>query len=167
MKITISRLKEIISEEIDRFRAINENIRASEDLLAAMADMESLDSPIPDKRPIKSYGERDIDYKDIMSKIIKSLTDKDYDELERATQDLKGHSMTETRYYDVLKGQTPPPQSTHGAMAPNTQGAEDALVHAANLGDKTAFYTAVDKLVSLGYRNEDINQIIKGIGSSE
>ena len=164
MKITMSRLKQIVSEEIKRFKTINENIRASDDLLAAMADMESLDSPLPPQRSIKSYGERDIDYKDIMSKIIKSLTDKDYDELEMATQDLKGHSLNETKYYDVLKGQTPPPQATHGAMASDTQGAEDALSHAVNIGDKTAFFTAVDQLTGLGYSNDDIQSLINTIG---
>ena len=73
MKITISRLKEIISEEIERFKTINENIRASEDLLAAMADLESLPGSVPEKPAHKSYGERDIDYKDIMSKILKVI----------------------------------------------------------------------------------------------
>ena len=160
MKITVSRLKEIISEEIERFKMISENIRASEDLLAALADMEALPGSAPEKPAHKPYGERDVDYKDIMSKILKSLTDKDYDSLEDATQSLKTHSLRETRYYDVLKGQAPPPQSTHGAMAPENAGAEEALVHAASLGDKTAFFTAVDKLVSLGYRNEDIKGIV-------
>ena len=160
MKITISRLKEIISEEVERFKTVNENISASEDLLAAMADLESLPGSAPEKPAHKSYGERDIDYKNIMSKILKSLTDKDYDSLEDATHSLETHSLRETRYYDVLKDQKPPPQSTHGAMAPETAGAEEALMHAASLGDKTAFYTAVDKLVSLGYRNEDIKGII-------
>ena len=160
MKITISRLKEIISEEIERFKAVNENIRASEDLLAAMADLESLPGSSEEEPAHKAYGERDIDYKNIMSKILKSLTDKDYDSLEDATQSLKTHSLRETKYYDILKGQRPPPQSTHGAMAPENAGAEEALVHAASLGDKTAFFTAVDKLVSLGYQNEDIKGII-------
>jgi len=66
-----------------------EEIRASDDVMAAMKDMERLPVTTHARAPTKSYGEREMDYKDIMSRILKSLTDKDYDELHLATQDLE------------------------------------------------------------------------------
>tara|TARA_Y100001973_G_C5155938_1_gene310741 strand:+ start:366 stop:932 length:567 start_codon:yes stop_codon:yes gene_type:complete len=186
MKITMSRLKQIVSEEIERFKTINENIAASDDLMAAMRDMEQLPEPSVVKGAVKDYGERDIDYKDIMSKILKSLTDKDYDDLEVATQDLKKGPVRETRYYDVLKGQRPMPQADAGPYAPEELeitadglplgadqeysgtnpevSAENALALAVDEGDRAAFNAAVDDLVALGYGNDDIQDLIDAIG---
>ncbi len=185
MKITMSRLKQILSEEIERFKMINENISASDDLLAAMRDMEQLPEPSVVKGAVKDYGERDKDYKDIMSKILKSLTDKDYDDLETATQDLKKGPVRETRYYDVLKGQRPMPQADAGPYAPEPSAvmdtdlplgmdqeysgenpevsAENALAVAIDEDDKAAFDVAVDQLTELGYSNEDIQDLVDAI----
>ena len=69
---------------------------ASDDLLAAMRGLDQV-KPVPPQRgpAVKDYGEREMDYKDIMSKILKSLSDKDWYELESATRDLKSRSVDE------------------------------------------------------------------------
>ena len=72
----------IIEEVLDE-------ITASDDVLAAMRDMEALPVTTHGRKPAKGYGEREIDYKDIMTRILKSLTDEDYDELHSVTQELE------------------------------------------------------------------------------
>jgi hypothetical protein len=84
-----AQIAEMLFEMIEQ--AIDE-ISASDDLLAAMRGMDQV-RPDP---PIKDYGEREIDYKDIMSRILRSLTDEDYGALDMATQDLKSRAVKET-----------------------------------------------------------------------
>jgi len=80
-------LFEMIEQTIDE-------VTASDDLLAAMRGLE--DAPVHQAPPIKDYGATEADYKEIMTRILKSLNADDFAELDSITQDLKTRSMKET-----------------------------------------------------------------------
>jgi hypothetical protein len=88
-----AQITEMLFEMVEQ--AIDE-VTASDDLLAAMRGMEDIPVPPPRAKAVKDYGTREIDYKDIMSRILKSLNADDFDELDSITQDLKARPMKET-----------------------------------------------------------------------
>jgi tRNA isopentenyl-2-thiomethyl-A-37 hydroxylase MiaE len=101
MKIRRSRLEQIIKEEIERFKVINETLQASQDLQGAMLDLRHLDAtrketgPEADERSVKNYGSTPDSYKSIMRKLLAKIAPEDLDGLETATNDIEARSLEE------------------------------------------------------------------------